>query len=285
MRFHCIDDGVPEPTTRFLRQACRARDLEYVHVDPRVCDWSDERQLGPGDLLYRPAISLTASRVEQFLYDPAVATFYRGSDGIFFNPSTSPLLFQRAGLPIPRTFYVHSTARHRLDEQVAQLGGYPVVVKLMGYSRGMGVMRVDSPASLYSVLDFTSVEGKSPLLCAYIDGATHWRLIVVGERVVAAYRNRVDHNDFRTYADTNPDDFLQAPGADLEDLAVRAVQALHYEFGGVDILAHPSGRLYLLESNFPCYFATPQEVVGTDVAGAMVEYLVRKSERLNASTR
>jgi len=283
MRFHCIDDGVPEPTTRFLRRACRERGIEYVHVDPRVFDWSDERQLGPGDLLYRPAISVTATRVEQFLFDPAVATFYQGNDGIFFNPSTSPLLFQRAGLPIPRTFFVHSTARHLLDAQVAQLGGYPVVVKLMGYSRGMGVMRVDSPAALYSLLDFTSVEGKSPLLCAYVDGATHWRLIVVGERVVASYKNRVDHNDFRTYADTSPEDFQVAPGAALEELAVKAVQALRYEFGGVDILEHPSGRLYLLESNFPCYFATPQEVIGTDVSGAMLDYLVRKSERLNTT--
>lgn len=280
MRFHCVDDGVPEPTSKFLRAACAARGIEYVHVDPRVFDWSDDRQLGPGDLLYRPAISVAAIRVEQFLFDPAVATFYEGSDGIFFNPSSSPLLFQRAGLPIPRTVFVHSTARHRLDAWVEQLGGYPVVVKLMGYSRGMGVMRADSPASLYSVLDFTSVEGKSPLLCAYVDGAIHWRLIVVGERVVAAYRNRVDHNDFRTYADADPEQFSVSPRDALADLAVRAVRALRYEFGGVDILEHPSGRLYLLESNFPCYFATPQEIVGTDVSGAMIDHLVAKSTRL-----
>lgn len=63
---------------------------------------------------------------------------------------------------------------------------------------------------------------------------------------------------------------------------MRAVRALRYEFGGVDILEHPTGRLYLLESNFPCYFATPQEVIGTDVAGAMLEYLVEKSRRLSA---
>ena len=43
---------------------------------------------------------------------------------------------------------------------------------------------------------------------------------------------------------------------------------------------HPTGRLYLLESNFPCYFATPQEAVGTDVAGAMLDFLIEKSRRL-----
>jgi hypothetical protein len=281
MRFHCIDDGVPETTTRFLRRACAARGVEYEDVDPRGFDFQDDRQLQAGDLLYRPAISLAASRVEQFLYAEGVATFYRDPDGMFFSPTTSPLHFQRVGLPTPRTYYLHATSRRTIDSYVERLGGYPVVVKLMGYSRGVGVMRADSPESLYSIVDFAEAEGKSPLLCAYVEDATHWRLIVVGDRVVAGYRNRKDRNDFRTYADEDPEDFAQPIRPAIAELAARAVSTLRYEFGGVDILEHPTGRLYLLESNFPCYFATPQEVVGTDVAGAMLDYLIEKSRRLS----
>lgn len=277
MRFHSVDDGVPEPTTRFLRQACAARGVEYVHVDPRRFDFADERQLAPGDLLYRPAISLQAIRVEQFLYADGVSTFYRDADGIFFNPASASLLFQRAGLPIPRTYFVHSTSRPLLDGWVRQLGGYPVVVKLLGYSRGLGVMRADSPEALYSLVDYTVAEGKTPLLAAYVEDAVHWRLIVVGDRVVAGYRNRKDENDFRTYAEKDPVDFTQPIRPEMAAVAVGAVRALRYEFGGVDVLEHPSGRLYLLESNFPCYFATPQEVVGTDVAGAMLDHLMQKA--------
>jgi hypothetical protein len=281
MRFHCIDDGVPETTTRLLRDACVARAVPYVHVDPRGFDFQDDRQLQAGDLMYRPAISVAASRVEQFLFADGVATFYRDPDGVFFSPTTAPMHFQRVGLPTPRTFYLHGTPRTTLDSYVERLGGYPVVVKLMGYSRGIGVMRADSPESLYSIVDFSEAEGKSPLLCAYVEDAVHWRLVVVGDRVVAGYRNRKDHNDFRTYADQDPEDFEQPIKPGIADLAVRAVAALRYEFGGVDILEHPTGRLYLLESNFPCYFATPQEVIGTDVAGAMLDFLIEKSRRLN----
>lgn len=39
--------------------------------------------------------------------------------------------------------------------------------------------------------DFVIGERKMPMLCAYVGGATHWRLTVVGDRVVSAYRNRV----------------------------------------------------------------------------------------------
>lgn len=284
MRFHCVDDGVPEPTTRFLREACHARRIEYVHVDPRGFDFNDQRQLEPGALLFRPAISMAAIRVEQFLYGPGVATFYREPDGIFFSPSAPALIFQRAGLPIPRTYPVHSTARHRLDQWVTQLGGYPVVIKLQGYSRGIGVMRADSPESLYSIVDFSTAEGKTPLLMAYVEDAIRWRLVVVGDQVAAAYRNRKDVQDFRTYAAADPADFTAPVRPEMAALAVNAVAALHYEHGGVDVLEHPTGRLYLLESNFPCYFATPQEVIGTDVSGAMLDHLIAKSRRLASSS-
>ncbi|MGE0039668.1 MAG: RimK family alpha-L-glutamate ligase [Vicinamibacterales bacterium] len=283
MKFHCVDDGVPETTTRFLREACAARGVEYVHIDPRWFDFADERQLEPGAILFRPAISLQAIRVEQFLYADGVSTFYRDPDGIFFSPSSSNLLFQRAGLPIPRTYYVHNSARTQIDQWVEKLGGYPVVVKLMGYSRGLGVMRADSPESLYSLVDYTCAESKTPLLTSYVEDAVHWRLIVVGDQVVSGYQNRKDHNDFRTYADKDPADFRHPIRPELADVAVRAVQALRYEFGGVDVLEHPSGRLYLLESNFPCYFGTPQEVVGTDVSGAMLDHLIAKAARLAAA--
>jgi hypothetical protein len=38
--------------------------------------------------------------------------------------------------------------------------------------------------------------------------------------------------------------------------------------------------LYVLESNNPCYFASGQLAIGTDVSGAMVEHLLQKSKRL-----
>jgi len=280
MKLHCVDDGVPEPTTRLLRQACAARGVEYEHVDPRWFDFADDRQLQPGELLFRPAISMTAIRVEQFLFGPGVATFYRDPDGVYFNASAANLIFQRAGLSIPRTFAVQNGARNLLDQWVAQLGGYPVVVKLLGYSRGVGVMRADSSESLYSIVDYTLAEGKTPMLSSFVEDAIHWRLIVVGDQVVAAYKNRTDHQDFRTYADNDPADFTATVRPEMAALAVKAVASLHLEFGGVDVLEHPSGRLYLLESNFPCYFATPQEVIGTDVSGAMLDHLIAKARRL-----
>jgi len=71
MTFHCVDDGVPEATTRLLRAACAARGVAYVQIDPRWFDFDDERQLQPGALLFRPAISMTAIGSSSFSTAPA----------------------------------------------------------------------------------------------------------------------------------------------------------------------------------------------------------------------
>ena len=44
--------------------------------------------------------------------------------------------------------------------------------------------------------------------------------------------------------------------------------------------AQPRRRLYLLEANFPCYYAQAQLKGGVDVAGAMVDYLLSQAGAL-----
>ncbi|HEU0169068.1 MAG TPA: 2OG-Fe(II) oxygenase [Chloroflexota bacterium] len=279
-RFFCVDDGVPEETVRLLREACTARGVQFVPIDPRTFDYEPGRQLSPGALLYRPAVSLAARRVEQFLYAEGVATFYSQPDGVFFDCITSPLYFERAGLPIARTIYCSTTDRETLRSYVRQLGGLPIVVKLLGASSGIGVIRVDSLAALFSLIDYLRSQGSNPLLCAYVPDAVHWRLVVVGEQVVAAYRNITDTDDFRTYADHDPANYSIEVRPDMAEVAVGACRLLGHEFGGVDVLEHASGRLYLLEANFPAYFPQAQLVTGVDIAGAMVDHLLAKAERL-----
>ncbi len=204
MAFYCVNDGVPEATTRLLREACLTRSIDYQEIHAPLFDYRDERQLEPGDLLYRPAVSFTAIRVEQFLYADGVSTFYADPEGVYFNPMAAAMLFQRAGLDIPLTFYCPTPDRGLLSGYVDRLGGFPVVVKMLGYSRGIGVIRVDSLPALYSVMDFATAEGKTPQLMAYVDEAVHWRLTVVGDRVASAYRNTQEIDDFRTYASDEP---------------------------------------------------------------------------------
>ena len=170
--------------------------------------------------------------------------------------------------------------RALLRQMVDDCGGLPVVVKASGYSRGIGVMRADSLASLFSIVDFAGAEGSKPLLTAYIPDAVHWRVVVVGDQAVASYRNVTDDDDFRTSGSDDAEDYAAPLPAGAAELAVDACRVLRHAHGGVDILEHASGRLYLLEANFPCYYAQAQLSGGADVAGAMVQYLLDRAEAL-----
>lgn len=277
MRFVCVDDGVPTETPALLKASCQARGIEFHPLDPRTFLFEEERRLGPGDLLFRPAVSWISQRVERFLFSPGTATFYPGDEEIYFNAAEPTLVHERAGLPVPRSIPCHTTDRDALRGFVERLGGLPVIVKVPGMSRGVGVMVARDLGSLFALVDYLASQSVAPQLMAFVDDAVHWRVVVVGESAVAAYRNTVETDDFRTYASVQSDDYLSAVPDALAEVAVASVKAVRREFGGVDLLEHPSGRIYLLEANFPCYFAQAQLVAGIDVAGQMVEFLAAKA--------
>lgn len=279
MLFHYIDDQVPEATTRLMRAAAVSRGLEICVIDAAHFDFDADRQARPGDLLYRPAVSLRAMHAEQFICTAQTATFYQQADGVFFHGG-GLWMHRQSGLPVPRFFPCYSADRSRLREYAEAVGGFPVILKVPGNSRGIGVMRIDSLSGLFSVVDFALSTGRTPLLMSCIDDAEHWRVVVIGDRAAAAYRNPTEPDDFRTYGSRDLADFTDQVPDDLARLAVRSVQVQRLEFGGVDILRHASGRLYLLESNFPCYHAHAQEVAGYDLSGQMLDHLIAKAKRL-----
>ncbi len=272
-----IDDGVPRETVELMREAAELRGLHVLIVDPRRFDFGAHRRLRPGDLIYRPAISMHASRVEQHLWSPEVGSFYLDPDGPFFSNINAMATFSRAGLSVPRTYWLYDGDRDLMRHYVEQLGGLPVVIKALGYSRGVGTIRADSLASLFSIVDYALAEGTRPLLTSYIPEAVHWRLVVVGDEVVSTYRNVLDEGDFRTSGSDALEDYEAEPPEGAAQLAIAACHALRHAHGGVDVLEHPSGRLYLLEANFPCYYATGQTEAGHDVAGPMVDYLLARA--------
>jgi glutathione synthase/RimK-type ligase-like ATP-grasp enzyme len=229
--------------------------------------------------MYRPAVSYAAQNVERHLHVPGVADFYVMPDGVFFPFAGGLALHQRLGVSCPAAIPCHTNDPTLLRTFAERLGGPPLVVKVPGLSGGVGVMRVDSLAALYSLIDYLVAQGTATLLIAYVPDATHWRVVVIGDDAVAAYRNQVADADFRGSPGHAEEDYLDEVPAAFADLAVRSVHAERVEFGGVDILEDVNGQLYLLEVNYPCYFAHAQLGAGVDVAGRMVAHLEAKAAR------
>jgi hypothetical protein len=276
-----VDDTTPSLIEQ-LRGACDARGVECVLVDAQGFDMTSFLPLEAGAMLYRPATSHRACVIEQLLVHERVATFYADALGPHLIWDNQALLLSKLGVPTPRAFYALTTRRAALRAQVEALGGFPVIVKTPGRSLGVGVMRLDSWPALFSVVDaVAALQGERACLMACVEPAEHWRVIVVGDRAAASYRNAPEPDDFRTFVDeADLDAFTAPPPPEVVELALRATAALGLTLGGVDVLWHPSGRGYVLEVNFPCYFGHPWRAAQIDVAGAMLDHLLARARAL-----
>jgi hypothetical protein len=279
-----VDRSLPRETTSLLRDACDARGIVYREIEARFFDYSGAQRLPPGAMLFRPAVSRAAQHVEEFLVASNVATFHGECEGTFFPCAAPEQVRQRAGIEGPRCFPVASTEQTLLDSFVERLGGFPVVLKVPGGEGGLGVMRVDGMVTLVSLVDYlVRAQGHVPLLSAYIPDAVHHRVIVVGDQAVASYENPIRDGDFRSIPSLEPEAYSGTVAPALGQIAVAATRAERLAFAGVDLIVHPTGRVYVLEVNYPCYFAQATLGGGIDVAGRMVDYLVARALQLVGS--
>jgi hypothetical protein len=280
---YCLDQGVPQETSSSLRRACEVRRVRYVSVDPRGFNYLAGGRLPLGTMLFSPSTSVASQQVEQFLVHEGVATLYADGFGPQRYVDNQLLFLERAGVPVPRTVYALEDDPKLLASYAEKLGGFPLVLKVQGFSLGVGIMQVDSMAALLSTVEFLRATGRPAFLQAAVLPSVHWRLVVVGTEVVASYRNPVRNNDFRSEASDDPADYSAQPPPAATEVALRACALLGMEHGGVDVLVHASGRVYVLEVNFPCYFGHAQIEGGVDVAGAIVEHLLAKARGMESA--
>lgn len=268
------DARLPDTTRAALARGAADHGVPFREIDPGNLDpWAPP--LPPGSALYNPLASDRGMDAEEQLWQPGVGSFWE--DGPYIQRSQSLRALARGGVTVPRSAAVSAAHAPQLGTIVEALGGFPVVVKFGGGEGGIGTLRADSMPALRSLLDLAWSRGETPRLVAWIPDAVHWRVIVLDGAALTAYRNPVRREDFRSAPSSDPDDYGLVPPPEVAALAVRAAAVQRVGFGGADVLVHPSGRAYLLELNFPCYFPSAESFDRADVAGPMVGSLLRRA--------
>jgi RimK family alpha-L-glutamate ligase len=284
MNFYCIIDPKKNTWARELfTQACADRNINYIEIDVsnHKLDFVNLPKLVPGDCLYRAvANNINAKKIEYCLAQDFVATLYNSPEAIF--RPCSGIKLGKFGVPIPKTIPVLTPDRDILQTYVEALGGFPLIIKALGGKEGVGVMRVDSLESLYSVVDYLCKSEGNYILRQYVNVRESLRLVVLGDNVVASMKYKASHTgDFRSNRKTKLDNVELIPNTpEIEKTAVDAVHAMGLEFGGVDILVDEKKNIYVLEVNFPCHFGETQEFTKIDIAGLMLDNLAAKAKLL-----
>lgn len=268
-----------------LSSACRERGIDYVAIDPRTFDYTTVPQLKRTDFLYRGANHARAQEavmVEKALLNDQVTTFYRTHGAALRYPVDSFVLHSQAGIPIPKTIWSLTRDVSLLRKAVESLGGFPVVVKILGASRGLGVIRADSWPSLISIVDYLVCTNQRACLREFIDvgsPAYSQRAIVIGEEVVIACRvTQKDPSDFRSNAGIGKREWSRIEVAPAQArVLVQAVHTLGIELGAIDFVERENGELVIFEVNFPFRFLSLVTKLKFDFPGTMLDYLQKKS--------
>ncbi|HWA16310.1 MAG TPA: RimK family alpha-L-glutamate ligase [Gemmatimonadales bacterium] len=182
---------------------------------------------------------------------------------------TSALL-EEAGLPTPETV----TCERHEDAMAAFRAMGDVVVKPLFGSMGLGMTRVTDEDLAWRVFHTVETLRGVFYLQRYIPHeGRDIRAFVVGDRVIGAiertapgWRTNVSRGGRASAIELTPAQ---------QELAVRAARAVGAEYAGVDLLPGDDGRIFVLEVNGIPGWEGLQGATGTDVAGAIVDHLIR----------
>lgn len=293
MTLYCI--APPGDSVDLLREAAGKRGIACEAVHPTQFNFLAQPRLRPGDMLYRavPAAQFpTARPIEQLLLNAQVATFYRSFQTALdiVDSHMSHIRHHQDHLPTPRRIWPLTRERQQLRDYVTSLGGLPVVLKVIGGTRGLGVMKITSLASLFSIVDYLVLGGMQVIMQEYIEvgePSHSQRAIVIGDKVVSAYTLvQSEADEFRSNAGLERKARIHLTLTPHEEaLMVRAVHSLGVDLGAVDFVrrAGQENHLAIFEVNCPFNFVPAVRVLQSPVHQHMVDYLVAKARTLAAT--
>ena len=181
-------------------------------------------------------------------------------------------LMVKDGLPIPRTAIIAQP--DALYAAVEAIGGLPAVVKLIRGTQGRGVFLAHQLSTIATLLQRVGELNRQTILQEFIaESRGHdMRLIIVGDRCVAAMERRAAPGDFRANLHRGGSATALEPDKSTVALAVAAARAHGLGVAGVDLLSSKRGPL-LLEVNSSPGLEGIESATGADVAGAIIDYV------------
>nr|WP_162988857.1 hypothetical protein [Pedobacter schmidteae] len=258
-----------------LKSACVKNDIHFVSLDQATVDFSDLPVPTENDGLYN--CSRGSMLLERCMLNLKVRTFYREFPGVGLTENSNhwSILHKMYNISMPKTVFNGTNDKALLKKYVDFLAGFPLVLKTYGGTGGVGVIKVDNYATLFSVCDYFTENRIEFALKEFIPAETCERLTVVGDQVVAGICRPIVADDFRSNAfDTKT--FSKRYGPEVTGLAIKAVQCSNFNLGGVDIVVDKrTGVPHVLEVNFPLNFVHSEIVTGVSISNDMVTYLFR----------
>lgn len=181
------------------------------------------------------------------------------------------------GIPVPRTLYLSQP--EYLHSMIEAVGGFPVIIKLLESTHGVGVLLAENLTQASSILEMLMRLGQRVVVQEFIreaEGADIRAFVVAGE-VVAVMRRQASDGEFRSNlhrgASATPDILSE------EELWIvkKTVATMGLDIAGVDLLRSSRGAL-VMEVNASPGLEGIETVTGVDIAARIIKLMERKAK-------
>lgn len=193
-------------------------------------------------------------------------------------------LMARAGVGLPITAFAHGP--RKAEEVIKEVGGAPVVIKLLEGTQGMGVILAETEASAKSIVEAFSAANVNIMVQEYIREAqgTDVRAFVVGGQVVAAMKRVGKPGEFRSNLHQGGHAEQTRLSGPERETALRAAGVLGLNVCGVDMLRSARGPM-VMEVNSSPGLEGVENATGVDVAKEIIAFLEANARHGQTGTK
>lgn len=273
-------------STRRLKEACQARGHKVRVLD--TLEFSIVVEQENPKLFYRgkevPRFDAVIPRVSagvNFFGTAVVRQFEQM--GVFCLNSANAIMASRDKLRaiqqlcrhqigIPQTAFV----RQKVDVPgaIRQVGGSPVVLKLLEGTQGIGVMLASDEKMAEAIVETLHSARQNVLIQHFVEESRgrDIRAFVVGNRVVAAMRRIARGEEFRSNVHRGGMVEMVQLDSVYETTAIRAAQVMGLRVAGVDMLESYEGPK-VMEVNSSPGLEGIEAATGVDVAAEVIKHI------------
>ncbi len=187
----------------------------------------------------------------------------------------SAQLLARKGIGMPVTGFAHNP--DDIQDLLKEVGGAPLVIKLLEGTQGIGVVLAETQKAAESVIQAFMGLKANIMVQEFIKeaGGSDLRCFVVGEKIVAAMKRQGPEGEFRSNLHRGGSASLVRLTPEERSTAVRAAKIMGLEVCGVDLLRSNHGAV-VMEVNSSPGLEGIEKASEKDVAGVIIQYLEKR---------
>jgi ribosomal protein S6--L-glutamate ligase len=181
-------------------------------------------------------------------------------------------ILSRAGLGLPKTVFTNYSKD--VERTLKEVGGAPVIIKLLEGTQGLGVVLAENKKAAVSVIEAFNGLKARVIVQEFIKESRgeDIRAFVVDGHVVGAMVRTAKEGEFRSNLHRGGTAKVVELTLEEEIAAIKAANAMKLGIAGVDMLRSERGPL-IIEVNSSPGLEGIESATGVDIAGQIIKYI------------